>query len=491
MGDRSGPAFQYHEEVSYDRRAMEGHFLDWANQPRVEKVYPGCPTQELTREPGFPELGLGQALEGRPEPAGGPKPTPELTPERLSRILYSAYGVSARARQPGGELLLRTAPSAGALYPCEVYLGLAETEAQAAGLKPGLYHYRPQTHGLTRLRSGRLGLGETVFFITVIPFRSAWKYRARAFRYCCLDTGHLAENLLLALGAEGYGPGWRLELEEERVNSFLGVDPRRESCLAVVGLNGRPSLGELPPAGEPALASESRVSERERTYPPLEEILAASTDWRETGAGQAGYSSAGESLAGLGLPAGEPRPLPGPEGCREGLSLGQATAARRSRRNFIKADLDPSCLGYLARLMRAEGAAAFRVGLLVKDGSGLEEGFYLLDRTAETPALIRPGDLRARMAAACLDQAWLRQAAFHFLFLADLDRLEQERGPGGYREAMILAGRLGQRLYLGATGLGLGCCGVGAFYDGEVGELLWLKGASRMLYLVAVGPIKG
>jgi nitroreductase len=55
---------------------------------------------------------------------------------------------------------------------------------------------------------------------------------------------------------------------------------------------------------------------------------------------------------------------------------------------------------------------------------------------------------------------------------------------------MIEAGRFGQRLYLGATALGFGCCGVGTFYDSEAAEFLGLNPESRLLYLVAVGPIK-
>ena len=55
---------------------------------------------------------------------------------------------------------------------------------------------------------------------------------------------------------------------------------------------------------------------------------------------------------------------------------------------------------------------------------------------------------------------------------------------------MLTAGRLGQRIYLGATSLGLGCCGIGAFYDGEAATLLGLNQASAMLYLLAVGPVK-
>ncbi len=55
---------------------------------------------------------------------------------------------------------------------------------------------------------------------------------------------------------------------------------------------------------------------------------------------------------------------------------------------------------------------------------------------------------------------------------------------------MLTAGRMGERLYLTATTLGLGCCGIGAFYDWEAAELLGLNPNSRLLYLVAVGAVK-
>ena len=49
---------------------------------------------------------------------------------------------------------------------------------------------------------------------------------------------------------------------------------------------------------------------------------------------------------------------------------------------------------------------------------------------------------------------------------------------------------MGQRLYVAATAMGLGCCGIGALYDGEAAALLGLNEASVLLYLVAVGAVK-
>ena len=94
------------------------------------------------------------------------------------------------------------------------------------------------------------------------------------------------------------------------------------------------------------------------------------------------------------------------------------------------------------------------------------------------------------MAAVCLNQAWLAGAAVHFVMAANLKVMDEVCGPRGYRRALIQAGSLGQVIYLAATALGLGACGIGAHYDHEARELLGLSEKCYMLYLVAVGPVK-
>ena len=202
MTASQGPALTFHQSVSYDRLDMDNYSLDWSTRPTVQKTYPGRPRVELDRRYGFPPVSLPAVLEGQGVVAGNPR----LDPERLSRVLFSAYGATAKSVHPGEEFFFRTAPSAGALYPVELYLLLGPDRAGECNLAPGLYHYPSPDHGLTLLRPGRFGTGETAFFLTAITFRSAWKYRARAWRYCCLDTGHATENLDLALGAEGFVP---------------------------------------------------------------------------------------------------------------------------------------------------------------------------------------------------------------------------------------------------------------------------------------------
>jgi nitroreductase len=120
----------------------------------------------------------------------------------------------------------------------------------------------------------------------------------------------------------------------------------------------------------------------------------------------------------------------------------------------------------------------------------MEPGFYILDTLRESVSLVTPGFMMEEMAPACLGQAWLGNCALHFLFLTNLAQLESAGGPRAYRHAMLTAGRLGQRIYLAATSMQLGCCGIGAFYDEEASDLLGLNDDSALLYLVATGPVK-
>ena len=120
----------------------------------------------------------------------------------------------------------------------------------------------------------------------------------------------------------------------------------------------------------------------------------------------------------------------------------------------------------------------------------MEPGFYLLDTSKPNLGLVTSGNFMESMARICLDQQWLANAATHFLFLSNLEFMDRTWGARGYRYAMLAAGRMGQRLYMAATAMGMGCCGIGALYDGEAAEQLGLNEASRLLYLAAVGPVK-
>ena len=130
-----------------------------------------------------------------------------LTWQEIGQLLWAAQGITLdRApSQPG----LRSAPSAGALYPLETYVITGE----------GLYHYLPMDHAL--LYTPKLGLRQelwepglkqdwireapAVFLLAAVYQRTEARYGARAARYVHMEAGHAAENLLLQAVALGLG----------------------------------------------------------------------------------------------------------------------------------------------------------------------------------------------------------------------------------------------------------------------------------------------
>ena len=146
----------------------------------------------------------------------------ELTLEEISQLLWAAQGITASW---GG----RTAPSAGALYPLEVYVATSD----------GLSRYLPEGHraesistadvreALAEAALGQAAVADApaVFVITAVPARTEAKYGGRAERYVHMEAGHVAQNVLLqavALGLAGVPMG---AFADEEVARVLGLPP--------------------------------------------------------------------------------------------------------------------------------------------------------------------------------------------------------------------------------------------------------------------------
>jgi len=494
---------QYHNETSYLRHQMGAHHLDWENQPSVYKTYAHPEPIPLPQATQLPQERLSSLLKGQCSKKG----LRSLDLHDLSRILSLTYSFTAKARHAGEEFYYRSAASAGALYPIEIYVAAHGI----TGLENGLYHFSIAHHGLVLLRRGDLlplvvkstqleGTRAPVltFFFSAIFFRSAWKYRARSYRYHLLDTGHLIENLVLALAALGFSPTLSLDFDDHEANNFLGIDEAKEVCLAICHLlgagsltgEGKKEIAELPGHMKDA----SRVAAKEIDYPIIREMH--SSGFTRTSRQHSGI----EMSSALGVEPEKWIRVNPIANWPETMNYTESVYRRRSRRNFMRKPMSLDSLAAMLEslstsLMGGTGDLAGHQsclcqGLLIGSTEGWAPGFYLWDHSKASIGIVTHGRLMSRMARSCLDQTWLANAAVHFLFMTNLHMIDELWGPRGYRYAMVTAGRLGERLYLTATAMGLGCCGIGAFYDNEIAELLKLNQESRLLYLVAVGPIK-
>lgn len=161
-----------------------------------------------------------------------------LSLAEVGQLLWAAQGVTSKG---GG----RTAPSAGALYPMELYLVAGNVES----LPAGLYHYQPGGHRLQRLADGdlRKALAEAaldqawvrrapaVLVIAGVYERSAKKYGQRAHRYTHIETGHVAQNVYLQAEALGLGTVIVGAFEDAEVRKLLGL-PTDHAPLALMPL---------------------------------------------------------------------------------------------------------------------------------------------------------------------------------------------------------------------------------------------------------------
>jgi SagB-type dehydrogenase family enzyme len=149
-----------------------------------------------------------------------------LTLAEVSQLLWAAQGLT----DAGGG---RTAPSAGALYPLEVYLTASRVEDLAAGV----YRYRPADHGLAPLKQGNImsdlssaALSQPAvknapvcLIIAAVYERTAKKYGDRAERYAILEAGHAAQNVCLQAVALDLGVVTIGAFDDQRVKKAIGL----------------------------------------------------------------------------------------------------------------------------------------------------------------------------------------------------------------------------------------------------------------------------
>ncbi len=161
----------------------------------------------------------------------------------LATVLASSYSAQRGARRD----VRRPVPSAGALYPLELYVIAQAVEDLAAGI----YHYNPFRHGLSRLGPvdrpevraaladpGLVDTAAAILVLTAVFWRSRIKYGLRAYRFALIEAGHLVQNAVLTaaaleLAALPFGGFY-----DRRLDGVVGADGLDESSVYVLLLGG-------------------------------------------------------------------------------------------------------------------------------------------------------------------------------------------------------------------------------------------------------------
>jgi SagB-type dehydrogenase family enzyme len=501
--------FDYHQATKHTYHSVRtnAHYLDWRNQPNPFRMYEGASLTVLPPDPGFPNMGTFAAMGALREAAqvvgeniSEDRETIQLDAIWLSRLLWHSMAVSAWKKVPGSSsrYSLRVNPSSGNLHPTETYLALRGF----TGVEDGLYHYRADLHAL-ELRNGGAWTqhlahaleipwaadASLIVGLTSIFWREAWKYRERAYRYCCHDLGHAMISLLLAARALGLPGGAVVHFSDSRMTRLLGLAGGDEAPMTFLVFPSK-SFSEptaLPPqetfAGVP-----NELSEEEVPYKLLLGMHASTILPDPAGiAPQAAAAFVADN---------ETVQLPQAKNLREperDSNLGGIVRRRRSALDFDprtlpmqRSDLE-QLLDFATRDWAADWRGNFGGGeisavakgvdfvtlyVYVHRVNGCEPGVYRWRGNSRKLEQLHCGNVQRVAAFLSLEQPLAGNSCFTVSMVADFSRAAQIFGNRGYRYVYFEAGAVGQKLYLGAVALGWNATGIGAFYDDDVHRYL-------------------
>ena len=158
----------------------------------------------------------------------------------ISQILWAAQGITETKRG------LRTAPSARALYPLNLYLLVGKVD----GLPVGLYRYLPQGHKIFKVHGGdkkaelHAAVGQATIRDAAAVIVVTGMSRASNARWIYLEGGHAAQNILLQAHSRKIGAVVMGGFRDEDVRKVLNV-PESEQPVYIIPM-GRKQDEKMP-----------------------------------------------------------------------------------------------------------------------------------------------------------------------------------------------------------------------------------------------------
>jgi len=164
-----------------------------------------------------------------------------LTLKQISQILWAAQGITDQEKE------LRSAPSAGALYPLEIYLLTGEKGVEE--LESGVYHFQAENFQLKKVLTAdlrhdlsRAALNQSVvnqapatIIITALYQRTTEKYGQRGEQYVHLEAGHVGQNIYLQAEALGLGTVVIGAFNDQQLKELLQLDQEQPLYLMPIG----------------------------------------------------------------------------------------------------------------------------------------------------------------------------------------------------------------------------------------------------------------
>ena len=507
----------YHELTKYSPESISTGTPDPLQKPPLFKEY-------LTER----ALDLKPFLKGVPHHSGSPE-NPKNVLRSISRLLYHTGGITEIVEGRGGPIYFRAAPSAGALYPIEIYMATRGVE----GITDGIHSYSIREHALVPLWDGNFAReiqefcfrhpaavqGRMFLILTAVLRRSAWRYRDRAYRRILLDAGHILGNAAAYAPVEGLGVIGLGGFHDAAISDLLFLDREEEAVLVVAPVVSRkdletakavspfpfPSNRSTPPSAGPdkglmlLLHERSCITPGGRLAEKVPKEAMAPSLFLGRAEEEEGIPLGSPEKSGSAAPGHAPANALAP-------SIGPVIRRRRSARAFGKGRLT---LARIAGILRSSYApvraylgkespslgdcilndptmiATYLVATRVE---GLPPGIYRYDPEAAKLHLRREGNFQNELWNICLGQDLGRNPAAAVIHVADLPACADRYGDRAYRYLHLDAGHLGQRINLAAVSRDTGVSGIGGFFDDEVNTLLEIPERMSTLYITLLGP---
>ena len=428
--------FKYHQETkhSYHSVRVFPNRLDWNNQPSTLKNYPQ----------NYKRIDLNTNLDNH-------------------NFLYLIAGVNAKKVYPTVEYYLRVNPSAGALYPNEIYFQVRNED----GFEDGIYHFEISSSNATLLYKlkedegieGNLEFDGSydgfIFFISSVYYRSSWKYKNRAFRYCLLDAGHILGSIEASSYLFDKEFSIIYDFNREKLNRLFAFDEKEffnslVLCAKKTNASKNPILLDLPTVDGLKVEQNSKeeIFEKneliENAY-----LLSSKINNKIVQLHKANFVYNKELFK-------------------------ETIFKRRSIRGFSNKSISKveyeSILNVLNQAITSDCDEQIDIYYVVNRVENMPVGLY------KNGKLIKKGDFKSKAGYLCLEQDLGSSSAVTF-YLTSKDK--------NYQALYQKAGIIGHRLYLASNYMQIGCSGIGAYYDDEVCE--FIDEYCMVLYSLAIG----
>lgn len=413
---------QFHNQtdITLKNSFEQTQFIDWRTQPRSFKLYP-----KFFRRYNIDEY------------------------EEL-KFIKNFGKITSTKKYGNEEVNLRANPSAGGLYPCEIYLQIRGVK----GFLSGIYHYEPLNNNLTLIHElSNDGLEyyfntdskKFIFLISNVYFRSSWKYENRTNRYLLLDTGHQLGSIFAALKIEDIKFNLKFDFDKKALNEEFGFDTQEFfQCAILVDNEKDTKLKKL---------RENLVHVSPTDYFIKNSFLEEFIEKLENEKLDENLNL--EFLKKIEL-----------------NNIQESIDKRRSIRGFKKEPISKKEFEQITKnifdIAIVLGIEIFFVNNNVED---MSKGTY------KNVTLKTSGDFKVLATKLAFNQKLGGDSCFTLFYTS--------KSENNYIISYIFSGFLAHIINLRATALNIGCSGIGAYFDDETKKAL--NTSNNILYLQAIG----